>query len=124
MPSQTVIDEVMKFLFTVQVLNKQYHLNTTSFARHKGSDNFDDLLLGHIDRFAEVFIGRYGFKPRVTSLRLSEEYLSDEGAVKLLKQTKSYLENMNSLIPDSELLNIRDEMLADVNKTLYLYGLQ
>ena len=79
MSTQENLNEVMRFLFTVQIINKMYHLNTTSFARHKASDAFDDSLQSHIDRFAETYIGRYKVKPVVTSIKLDQDYLSDEG---------------------------------------------
>ena len=35
-----------------------------------------------------------------------------------------YLESLNNIITDNELLNIRDEMVADINQTIYLYNLK
>jgi DNA-binding ferritin-like protein len=124
MSAQENVNEVMKFLFTVQLINKMYHLNTTSFARHKASDGFDESLQSHIDRFAETYIGRYKVKPVVTSLKIDQEYLSDEGMEKLFIQVRKYLENINRLFVDPDLLAIRDDLLADVNKTLYLFQLK
>ena len=124
MSTQENLNEVMKFLFTVQIINKMYHLNTTSFARHKASDAFDDSLQSHIDRFAETYIGRYKVKPIVNSLKIDQEYLSDDGIEKLFIQVKKYLENINRLFVDPDLLAIRDDLLADVNKTLYLFQLK
>ncbi len=124
MSAQENLNEVMRFLFTVQLINKMYHLNTTSFARHKASDAFDESLQSHIDRFAETYIGRYKVKPIVTSLKIDQDYLSDEGMEKLFIQVRKYLENINRLFADPDLLAIRDDLLADVNKTLYLFQLK
>ncbi len=124
MSAQENVNEVMKFLFTVQLINKMYHLNTTSFARHKASDAFDDSLQSHIDRFAETYIGRYNVKPVVNSIKLDQDFISDDGIVRLYVQVKSYLENLNRFFTDPDLLAIRDDLLADVNKTLYLFRLK
>jgi hypothetical protein len=124
MSTQENLNEVMRFLFTVQLINKLYHLNTTSFARHKASDAFDDLLQSHIDRFAETYIGRYKVKPVITSLKIDQDYLSDDGMEKLFTQVRKYLENINRMFVDPDLLAIRDDLLADVNKTLYLFQLK
>ncbi len=124
MSTQENLNEVMRFLFTIQIINKMYHLNTTSFARHKASDAFDDSLQSHIDRFAETYIGRYKVKPIVTSLKIDQEYLSDDGIEKLFIQVRKYLENINRMFADPDLLAIRDDLLADVNKTLYLFQLK
>jgi hypothetical protein len=123
MPNQQELNEIVRFLFTLQHLNKLYHWNTTSFARHKATDAFGGKLLEVTDKFVEVFIGRYKLKPSVTDIKLNQEYLTDTGVVKLFEVTKRYLENLSTKINDSDLLNIRDELLAEVNVTLYLFTL-
>lgn len=124
MTPQENLNEIMKFLFTIQIINKLYHLNTTSFARHKASDGFDDSLQGHIDRFAETYIGRYNVKPVVNSIKIDQDFISDDGIVRLYIQVKIYLENLNRMFTDPDLLTIRDDLLADVNKSLYLFQLK
>jgi hypothetical protein len=52
------------------------------------------------------------------------EYLSDDGIEKLFIQVRKYLENINRMFADPDLLAIRDDLLADVNKTLYLFQLK
>lgn len=123
MSIQEDFDEMIQFFFTLQLLNKLYHWNTTSFARHKATDGFSDNLADLIDKFVEVFIGRYKIKPQVNKINLNSDYLSDTGIIKLFEQTRKYLENMTNKIPYSDLLNIRDELLAEVNKMLYLFTL-
>jgi len=123
MSAQENLNQIMKLLFSMQIINKLYHLNTTSFARHKASDAFDDSILAHIDKFAEVYIGRYKVKPQISSFKIDSEYLTDTGIKKLFIDFKQYLEYYNTMFNDSYLLNIRDEILADINKTLYLFEL-
>lgn len=123
-PSQETFNEIMKFLFTIQILNKLYHFNTTKFARHKASDEFDELLQRHIDRFVEAFIGRYNMKPVINSIKLDNDFITDDGIVTMYIQVRNYLVNLSNLSLDSDLLAIRDELLADVNKTLYLFNLK
>lgn len=41
MNPQEILNEILKFFFSLQFLNKMYHLSTTSYARHKASDQFD-----------------------------------------------------------------------------------
>lgn len=124
MTPQENLNEIMKFLFTIQIINKLYHLNTTSFARHKASDAFDDSLQAHIDRFAETYIGRYNVKPVVTSIKIDQDFITDDGIVRLYIQVKTYLENLNRFFVDPDLLTIRDDLLVDVNKSLYLFQLK
>lgn len=124
MTPQEIFDEIMKFFFTLQILNKIYHLTTTLYARHKATDVFDDNLQNHIDKFAEVYIGRYNVRINITKLNFNPEYLSDGGIERLFLDSISYLENLDRLVNNTELLNIRDEILADINKTLYLFRLK
>jgi DNA-binding ferritin-like protein len=124
MTPQENLNQIMKFLFTIQIINKLYHLNTTSFARHKAADGFDDSIQTHIDRFAETYIGRYKVKPVVNSIKIDQDFMSDDGIERLLIQVRQYLETLNTMFTDADLLNIRDDLLADVNKTLYLFQLK
>jgi hypothetical protein len=124
MPTQENLNEIMTFLFTLQITNKLYHLNTTSFARHKAVDAFDESLQSHIDKFAETFIGIYKLKPVIKSIKIDQEYISDKGIEKLFIRTRKYLQDLNKIYSDPGLLNIRDDLLVDVNKTIYLFQLK
>ena len=121
---QDNINKIVKFFFTLQLLVKLYHWNTTSYARHKATDGFLEKLGDNIDKFTEVFIGRYKAKPMVSNIKLEPMYLTDDGICKLLSQARDFLNEMTKTIPDSDLLNIRDEILGDINQTLYLMDLK
>lgn len=121
---QENFNQTMKFFFTIQNTNKLYHLNTTSFARHKATDVFDESLQSHIDKFAETFIGRYKLKPVINHIKINPYFLSDTGIEELFIQIRDYLQNFNKMYTDPDLLNIRDDLLVDVNKTIYLFQLK
>ena len=123
MVSQQDINEIVKFFFTFQLTNKLYHWNTTSYARHNASDRFNSVLGDLIDKFIEVFIGRYKLKPLISSIKIESTYVDDNGIVILYEQAKKYLETFQIKFTDTDLLNIRDELLAEVNKNLYLFNL-
>jgi len=124
MDNQTKINEIVKFFFTIQLILKQYHWSTTSFARHKASDQLLTKLDENVDKFIEIFIGRYNVKPIITSIKMEKTFLSDEGNMDLLLQIRTYLELLNNKITDSDLLNIRDELIGNINQTIYLYNLK
>ena len=86
MTPQENLNQIIKFLFTIQLIYKLYHLNTTSFARHKASDAFDDSIQEHIDRFAETYIGRYNVKPVVNSIKIDQDFVTDDGIIRLYKR--------------------------------------
>jgi hypothetical protein len=115
---------IVEAMLTIRNQIKVYHWQTGSFARHKATDDLTAALDTNIDEFVEVYMGKYG-RPKVSgSIKLHN---FSEAAAKsfVAKQTK-YL---TSVLPkklkstDTDLLNIRDTILADLSKSLYLFTL-
>lgn len=123
MNSQEYINFLTKYFFTLKIVNKLYHWNTTSYPRHIASDRFDDVLESLVDKFMEVFIGRYQTKPMVHKLSIEDSFITDKGIESAYKQVRDVLSEMQKNIPDSDLLNIRDELVGEINKNLYLFTL-
>ncbi len=116
----------IKFLETLLMI-KLFHWKTHSFATHKATDKLYGLLNEHMDKFIEVLLGKTETRIDLTSKKTIQ--LIDLNSQEQLKQKvmefKSYLvslTNNRSLNPMSstDLLNIRDEILGDMNKFLYL----
>ena len=124
MDPQSNINKLVNFFFTLQLNLKIYHWNTTSYPRHKASDELGGKMLELVDKFVEIFIGRYKVKPNIERVKIESVFTSDNGNEDLLNQSIKYIEDLNSMINDSDLLNIRDEMLGEINQTLYLYRLK
>jgi DNA-binding ferritin-like protein len=109
--------------FSAQI--KIYHWQTKVFARHKASDSLFGEINEKIDKFVEVYIGKYerpSLSGENTSLNLKN--LNDKQIVEYLKNWVGYLnKTLPSMIDknDTDLLNIRDDMLALINQTLYLF---
>ena len=122
--NQNIINSIVNFFFNLQFSMKLYHWNTTSYSRHKSSDSFMNKLLELTDKFVEVFIGRYNVKPLINSINTDDNIINDDGIVYLLTKSRTFLEELNDMIKDSELLNIRDELIAEINQTLYLFKFQ
>jgi len=125
MAKKTNSSVIINKFFELQLNTKVHHWMNTKFARHKATDALNDSVLESSDKFIEVYFGRYG-RPKTikdtveykhTTEQEYEKYLTDfvifleKELPKMLKQT------------DTDLLNIRDELLAEINKTLYLFTL-
>ena len=123
MSNQEYINHLTKIFFTLKLVNKLYHWNTTSYPRHVASDRFDGVLESIIDKFMEVFIGRYKIKPMIHKISIEDVLMTDKGIESAYKQTRDMLSQMQNTIPDSDLLNIRDELVGEINKNLYLFTL-
>jgi DNA-binding ferritin-like protein len=103
---------------------KLYHWKTYSYAEHKATDKLYDRLNEHIDTFVEIMLG----KDETRLSKINEK-------IKLLNYTnvkdfkarvyayRTFLINMSEVFDekeDSDLLNVRDEILGDINQFLYL----
>ena len=117
---------VVKYL---EILNlvKLYHWKTTSFATHKATDELYSRLNKHIDSFIEVLLGKRG--DRVNLMFKKSISLKDNNSPskfkKDLEKFRDYLIKLNNNPAikspiNSDLFNIRDEILGDINQFLYL----
>jgi hypothetical protein len=115
------------FFFTMRDQIKLYHWQTLSYSRHKATDNVIEKLDALIDSFAEVYFGSYG-RPKLTNktntVLLSN--LNDKSIIPFVKDCISYIAGpLTSSLKksDTDLMNIRDEMLAELHQLLYLFSL-
>ena len=119
-------ENLIKIFFHMSNSVKLYHWQTTNFARHKATDDLFSGLQPLIDEFIEVYMGRYERPDFSYSFKLSIREITDNSADSLIKEYINYLSNdINNYVSesDTDLLNIRDEMLTLLNKTLYLFTL-
>lgn len=119
--------EIVNLMLTLRNQVKIYHWETKLYSRHKSTDDLVDKLDESIDKFVEVYIGKYG-KPSLNSKtgRITLRNFNDKEAPVLLKQAVDWMTyKLPQLLKktDTDLLNIRDEILAHLNQTLYLFTL-
>ena len=116
---------IVTAMLTIRNQVKLYHWQTGSFARHKATDDLTAALDTNIDEFVEVYMGKYG-RPKVSGSIKLHNFSESAAKAFVAKQTK-YL---TSVLPkeikstDTDLLNVRDTILADLNKVLYLFTLR
>ena len=107
---------------------KVMHWQTKGYARHMAFGNIYDTLDGLIDQYVEISMGKFGRFSIDESSRNIEIYnLLDIEIVKFLQKIKEFLIGLSSeLSPesDTDLLNLRDEMLGEINKLAYLLTLE
>ena len=113
----------------LQMLNtvKLYHWKTTSFAQHKATDELYSQLNESIDTFVETMLGKSGSRVNLTGTKSIPllDYTELSGFKKEVEQYKHYLIGMtNDEIlkngSNTDLLNIRDEILGHLNQFTYL----
>jgi DNA-binding ferritin-like protein len=107
---------------------KLFHWKTHSYATHKATDELYSSLNDNIDSFIEVLLGKTGSRIDLMSNKTISLYdLDSQEKLKAkIDSFKSYLVNLNNnkvlttTMSNSDLFNIRDEILANLNKFLYL----
>lgn len=124
MTSQEVLNDLVNVFFNLQLTNKLYHWSTKSYARHKATDDFDGVISSFLDRFVEYYSGRYNMTPNINIITIDPNNLTDSGIENLFIAIKKLLEKFDRTIKDTDLLTLRDELLGEVNKMLYLFRLK
>ena len=107
---------------------KLFHWKTHSYATHKATDELYDSLNGNMDKFIEILLGKTGSRIDLMSNKSISLYdLDSQEKLKTkIDAFKSYLVNLNNnnvlttTMSNSDLFNVRDEILGDLNKFLYL----
>ena len=117
----------VNFFFQMREQIKLYHWQTKMYSRHKATDSVIDSLDEHIDKYVEVYMGKYG-RPKMTSRNntIKVQNLTETSIIKFIRQCIAVLNTslVKGLKPfDTDLVNIRDEMLAALNQLLYLFTL-
>jgi DNA-binding ferritin-like protein len=112
-------------LIQLQQQLRVFHWQTTSFSQHKAFGKTYEALDGQIDEFVETYMGRFGkAKPTVTYSIQLKSLTSDEVVKEVIESYISYFNSMNEELSEaSDLLNIRDTMLGELNKLKYLLTL-
>ena len=120
---QEIVIKYLSLLNTVKI----YHWKTQSYSTHKATDELYAKLNKDIDKFVEVLLGKIGNRVDLTKVKSIPicDFTSLEQMKKKVDSFKSYLVNLDSnkvmrSMSNSDLFNIRDEILADLNQFLYL----
>jgi DNA-binding ferritin-like protein len=110
----------------LELLNmvKIYHWKTHSFSQHKATDELYGKLNEHIDTFVEVLLGKD--QSRIHMVEKTIDLLDANNKTDFqarIFEYRAFLTDLNIYFDqsrDSDLLNIRDEILGDINQFLYL----
>lgn len=121
------MEQVIHNLIKLQNQFRILHWQTKSFAQHKALGNAYDDLDGSIDKLVETHQGKYGRIVFSEPFSIELSNFDDIDIVSVLDEVTEYLttsfnEEVDS-VTDSDCLNIRDEILGDLNKLKYLLTL-
>lgn len=119
--------KILQYFFYYQNMIKIFHWQTRKYAQHIASDNLYTGIQTLIDQWVEVYQGKYEIMSFDNKVEIPLKNMDIEEFVVQLEQFKLFLDDylVKDLSKnDTDLVNIRDEMLALINKTLYLLTLE
>jgi DNA-binding ferritin-like protein len=130
--SQKFQQEITTHFLELLLVVKLYHWKTHSYAVHKATDDLYGELNTNIDKFVEVLLGKTSIRTNLLqqkSIKLID--LTSKGQlINLVENFKDYLVGLSNnkfiqqTMANTDLLNIRDEILANLNQFLYLLTLK
>jgi DNA-binding ferritin-like protein len=108
------------------IMVKLYHWKTHSYATHKATDELYSSLNSNIDKFIEVLLGKTSSRIDLNQKTIPLVDLnSQEKLIERIKECKTCLIDLNkdafmNSMSNTDLFNIRDEILGNLNQFLYL----
>ena len=127
--SKSFDKEVTVRFLEMLLMLKLFHWKTHSYATHKATDELYASLGTNIDKFVEVLLGKAQNRIKLRTKNIPVKDMNSPQEFKReIDSYKSYLVNLSNNkalgaggMTNSDLLNIRDEILADLNQFLYLF---
>ena len=120
---QRIVTTFLQMLNTV----KLYHWKTSSYSQHKATDELYTNLNTNIDTFVEIMLGKTGSRVNLTGQKTLPllDYTNVDDFKKEIEKYKVFLISMNkdaglNITNNSDLLNVRDELLGNLNQFTYL----
>lgn len=122
------MDKVIVNLIKIQNQLRILHWQTMSYAAHKALGSAYEDLDELIDSLVEIHQGKYGRLKFETPIDLGLVNQDEIDLEDVLVQLNEYLtgpfNDMHDSVKDTDCLNIRDEILAVINKLRYLLTLK
>jgi len=129
--TQKSFDTIIKSMLETLMSIKLYHWNTFSYSTHKATDDIYGSLSDNMDKYAEIMIGKSDGKYRIHTndfKTLKVDGINNNKAMEnkvkhLISQLNKFHSGLKG-IEYSDIANVRDEIVGDLNKFLYLLTLK
>lgn len=117
--------ELIQFFVQLQQQFRILHWETKSYARHKAYGDIYGSLDDLVDTFMETYMGKYG-RPKFDSINIELMSMKNVKINDLINNGIDFLNGLSNELTDkdTDLLNIRDEMVGELNKLKYLLTLE
>ena len=120
-------EEFILKLVQIQNQFRFLHWQTFGDAKHRAYGEIYDTLGDLIDTFTETMMGKYGRPEFESEFSIMFQDIKSMNVQNFLDGITEFLVSMTDQLDsryDTDLLNLRDEMLAGINKLKYLLTLK
>ena len=118
-------NELISYVMNLLGQIKLYHWATTSYAKHKALDELHSALSDKTDLLVESYIGKFKKQPLKTFTVHTMATSDTKGIEPFLEAERNTMEKLcKKFAKFPEFENILQEMMVEVDKTLYLCRLQ
>jgi DNA-binding ferritin-like protein len=115
---------IVRTFFEMLNTVKLYHWKTRTFSQHNATDELYKRLNENVDKFVEVLLGKDESRIKMVERRCELlDFSKGSDFKERIYEYREFLVDMNRYFDakrDTDLLNIRDEILGDINQFLYL----
>jgi hypothetical protein len=125
------IGEIAMFFFMVRDQLKIYHFQTKSYSRHIAVDQFVNTLSVQLDTYLETIQGISNTRMVIpkSMRKINLDNITEKDAESVLREFKNWvLTDLPALSNNfkgeyKDLENVQEDILSNINKTLYLFML-
>jgi DNA-binding ferritin-like protein len=118
------LQQYIQDVVQLQTQIKFFHWQTKIYAKHKALCKLYDFISDQLDEFTESAMGKYG-RPDSTGVTHTFVNLNDKEIITTIDKYIEESIKLGEVLPkeDTDLLNLRDEVIGNLNKTKYLLTL-
>jgi DNA-binding ferritin-like protein len=114
---------ILKTLMGALMQIKLYHWATMKYSHHKALDTLHSDMQEHVDKFVEVYMGRFKRQPlgKFTVTTSADTDAAPAKIEKYLESTRDDIAKMHkSFTKTTELQTILDDMMSSIDQAIYL----
>jgi hypothetical protein len=120
-------EEIILKLVQIQNQFRFLHWQTFGDAKHRAYGDLYESMGDHIDTFTEAMMGKYGRPEFESEFMVAFQDINSINLQNFIDGIVEFLVGMTEVLDpkyDTDLLNIRDEILSSINKLKYLLTLK
>jgi DNA-binding ferritin-like protein len=114
---KNTLDPTLNKMLEMLLIIKMYHWKTPKYSAHMATDELYESFNKNMDTFVEIWLGKNGKRIR-GNVDVSIKYYSNK--TKFIKKIKSLIHHLDDLQVGPDLLSVKDDIVGDLNKFIYL----